>query len=216
MFDFLRRSQPNTSAQAQSGNAVCDGCRKSQIVPKLARCTQCAKHFCPECGRLDHILQYESNSSKGEMIISAVVRCPRDGTLLEKPNPDPYISSLRDLESLHWDARSVDPKGELTGTVTFTEGHLSLARRYLAVGMTFHSSPILTFGILGGLHRFLLGQDGDAYLAQCAKDFRSRGFDLSAARQLIVELGAAMQVHPGDREHIQAILIARQFIRSRS
>jgi hypothetical protein len=151
-----------------------------------------------------------------EVLLSVVLRCPRDGTLLNKPNADPYIDKLRELERMKWDRISVDPADELAGAVEWTRDVIALARRCLAIGMTFHPNPATTFGVLGAALRCMQGGDGDEYLRQCAADFGAKTFRLRDARLMVQSLADSLALSENRPEQRQALILARQFLRTLS
>ncbi len=195
---------------------TCSACSR-RVPPELvAACPVCNRRYCRECGgatcELDHIMCHPIGPK--ESMISMVLRCPRDHALLKKPNTDPYIENLRRLEGMDWDRRSVDPADELAGAVKWTREVVALAQRCLAIGLTFHPNPATTFGVLGAALRRMQGCDGDEYLRRCAADFGKKVFSVRVARELMFGLAAAMQLRENRAEQRQALMVARQFLRT--
>jgi hypothetical protein len=165
--------------------------------------------------QLDHILSYyflpRPEETPPDVLVSAVVRCPVDSTLLEKKNPDPYIHYLRGLEEAGWAETEIDPGGELKRFVSWTPEVIDFARRFMAMGITFHPSELYTFAVLGITLRVLAGDGVDDYLNQCARDF---SLDDDVLMRLSVEFGQSIDfAHDLIPKH-QALMVARQWIRS--
>lgn len=201
-----------------TSSSTCSVCSRRVPGNLVAACPLCGRRYCRDCGGqacvLDHIMCYRTGER--EVLLSMVLRCPRDGSLLEKPNPDPYIEKLRELEGMKWDRRSVDPADELAGAVDWTRGVIALARRCLAIGLTFHPNPATTFGVLGAALRLMQGGDGDKYLRQCAADFGAKTFHLCDARLMVQSLAESLQLSENRPEQRQALIVARQFLRTLS
>lgn len=191
---------------------VCSVCGRRAPKDEIATCPSCGRRYCNRCGGVtDHIMHCKLG--EGNLIFSLVLRCPKDGVLLEKPGHDPYIESLRELEGLDWRPRVVDPKGELDPVVCWSDEVVGLARRCLAFGMTFHSNPIMTFGVLGAALRVMQGEDGFAYLEECARSFGEEHIPMDEAAQWVVCLADALSLSENRPEQRQALIVARQFVR---
>ena len=191
---------------------TCSVCGRRTSPEQIATCPSCKRRYCVRCGGVtDHIMNCRVGES--DFIFSLVIRCPEDGVLLEKPGRDPYIESLRDLEGYDWRPRAIDPKGELAPVVSWSDEVVGLARRCLAIGMTFHPNPVMTFGVLGAALRTMQGEDGFDYLEECARSFGAELIPRDEAVWWVVSLADALNLSKNLPEQRQALIVARQFIR---
>jgi hypothetical protein len=140
-------------------------------------------------------------------------RCPSDHTVLEKTPPDPYLSVLRELEAADWGQNQIDPTSECAATGPWTPELIHMAQRYVAIGLTFHPSAVVTFGVLGAAIRYIASDGCAAYLRTRAEDLGPDAFPLATASRLLREFIQAAALDLRKLDQWRALVIARQFMR---
>ena len=170
-------------ADALPSTTSCGKCGAVQPGHMLAKCPSCEHRFCPGCAKISDIVKYRDRARNLE-VVTVVSRCPRDGALLRKANVDPFVEALRGLENENWSSGAIDPKNEIGA---FDQAAAFMARRYLAIGMTIHANPVITFGLLGAALRINRQAEADKYLRQCSRDFEGIFPPPELARSLLEE-----------------------------
>jgi hypothetical protein len=238
ILDKIFGGQSDTHRVARPPLA-CNKCGSAQPGYLLALCPTCQEAFCPKCAELSEFVLYrpeDPQNGSPKLIETMAFRCPNDHVLLRKEHREPFVEALRALEQEDWCRSTIDPRNEIANWLNDTTARL--ARRFIAIGMTFHPNPTITFGLLGAAIRLCSAydaqsanssaprrdavrralKDADDYLVQCSRDFGNLRFPLELARSLLQ--GYVMACTENPHVHIAlavgGFIVARQFLRKGS
>ena len=152
----------------------CNYCGADRQPEHVARCPKCGDVVCRECAGqkpetavIDHFFKYPHDSIS---ISSLVLRCSKDLTLLEKHNSDPYVESLRTLESFDWEHSEYTASG-LHEDIPWNNATVAAAMRHIATRLVMDPNPLVSASVTMSCYLYLKGYSFIDYLKETEDHF---------------------------------------------